>query len=531
MRWQDLKLRTKLIIGFGSVVLLTIMVAFVGIFSLRQIRVINYLGTDANNLIKTTDKALLNLMKYNIEGNSVNFETSFGKFKELTSVAESMKPNTQNTLWLNELNFFINSSKKLQELLNELKYNKEQGGNTNNQQDIYGQAEELAFVLISKGEVLRTEIKAFHLSESQKTEKFIMYALVVIMLLNVVIIYFVTNSITSGLYKGVEIAGKVSEGNLTISIEDKFLRRKDEIGNLARTMERMSAKLEEVVESVYDGAEFIHEASDQMSETTQRISMSSNQQAATVQEVSANIEQMGTNIQQNSNNALQTEKIANAAQKGIRELEDKAKQNLKASGNISDKINVINEIAFQTNILALNAAVEAARAGDSGRGFAVVAAEVRKLAERSKLAAEEIVSLSDNVLITAQETEEKLKELLPEIERTTVLVQEIASASIEQKSGTEQIRKAINELNDNTQQNAATSEELAASAEELAGQSDQLKNMMRFFKVKRRITSKSEKTKPQVESYKGNGHGKVELQNMKSNFVDENISEGAYIEF
>ena len=180
---------------------------------------------------------------------------------------------------------------------------------------------------------------------------------------------------------------------------------------------------------------------------------------------------------------MQTEKISVSSSQGMNNVATAAQESLVSVREITEKINIINDIAFQTNILALNAAVEAARAGEYGKGFAVVAAEVRKLAERSKIASDEIVTLSQKSRNVTEESGELVEKILPEIEKTSKLVQEIAAASQEQNSGADQVNSAIQQLNQVTQQNAAASEEMATSSEELSGQATQLKELISFFKV------------------------------------------------
>lgn len=315
----------------------------------------------------------------------------------------------------------------------------------------------------------------------------------------ILVIRQISRSITRALQKSVTLARQIAEGDLNSTIE---LNQKDEIGELVLALNSMVLKLRNIVSEIITGANSIADASQQISSTSQQISQGASEQASSVEEVSSTMEEMVGNIEQNSDNARQTKTISTSALKGMEEVSERSGQAVEATRTISEKITIINDIAFQTNILALNAAVEAARAGEHGRGFAVVAAEVRKLAERSKLAADEIVGIAQKSLKLVEGSGEKVNEMLPEISKTTQLVQEIAASSLEQSNGSNQVNNALQQLNDITQENAAASEELATSAEELASQAEQLKEMIMYFKVDnlqinetRRLAAASKKIK------------------------------------
>lgn len=293
-----------------------------------------------------------------------------------------------------------------------------------------------------------------------------------------------TRSINRPINDSVNYITEISNGNLDLNLSKENLDRKDEIGILTKALQNMSEKLKEIVESILIGSENIASASQQMSKTSQMVSQSAYGQAASVEEISSSMEEMVSNIMQNADHSNQAEQIVNKAVLAINEGSHATVESVNSMRTIAEKVKVINDIAFQTNILALNAAVEAARAGEHGRGFAVVAVEVRKLAENSRVAAVEIDRLTVNGVKVAEIAGKRLTDIVPEIEKTAQLVQEIAMASQEQNSGADQVNNAIQQLNLGTQQNASTSEEMATSSEELAGQAEHLKDMISFFKIK-----------------------------------------------
>ncbi len=272
----------------------------------------------------------------------------------------------------------------------------------------------------------------------------------------------------------------LSVGDLTRTVESDC---KGQLKALCDAANFTVAKLVEVVSEVNSGAEALAGASEEVSATAQTLSQASSEQAAGVEETSASLEQMTASISQNSDNAKVTDGIATKAATEATEGGDAVKATVVAMKQIAQKIGIIDDIAYQTNLLALNAAIEAARAGEHGKGFAVVAAEVRKLAERSQVAAQEISNVAGSSVELAERAGRLLDEMVPNIRRTSDLVQEITAASEEQSSGVGQINAAVNQLSQTTQQNASGSEQLAATAEEMSGQAEQLRQTMSFFKL------------------------------------------------
>ncbi len=276
-----------------------------------------------------------------------------------------------------------------------------------------------------------------------------------------------------------DIAEQISLGNLTVDVQ--LSSDKDQLG---LALKKMSEVLNDIIRQVLVATDNVSSGSQALSAAAQEMSQGATEQAASAEEASSSIEEMTANIRQNADNAMQTEKIAIGAAKDAQEAGLVANENMAAMKEIAGKITIIEEIARQTNLLALNAAIEAARAGEHGRGFAVVAAEVRKLAERSQVAAGEINKLSVSSVSVAEKAGIILGNLAPNIQRTAELVQEIAAASKEQDTGAEQISSAIQQLDKVIQQNASATEEMASTAEELSSQSEQLQEMIAFFKVK-----------------------------------------------
>jgi methyl-accepting chemotaxis protein len=317
-----------------------------------------------------------------------------------------------------------------------------------------------------------------------------------------------------------QIVSLIANGDLQVKVDVKA----NDTSSMLFAVNTMVTKLSDIITSIRASADNLSSASEQVSATAQSMSQGASEQAASVEETSASIEQMSASISQNTENAKVTDGMSSKAAKEADEGGIAVQQTVTAMKSIADKISIIDDIAYQTNLLALNAAIEAARAGEHGKGFAVVAAEVRKLAERSQVAAQEIGGVAASSVGLAEKAGKLLDQIVPSIKKTAELVQEISAASEEQSFGAEQINTAMEQLSQITQQSASASEELAATAEEMSSQAELLQDVISFFKVE--ITSSS-----QMNSKRTNHQGQADKSKTRTKDRSVATSEHDFVRF
>lgn len=498
----NFKIGTRLIAGFLIVVALTVTVGMLGIRNLEHVNELSdqmydremialnniqsanvqliYVGRglrssllatsleERDSAIKLTRDAIGKMYEY-IELTRPSFVTPEGiaQFESLSEPMATYVQKVEQALKLREASSEVRPADELTVMLPQLR----ETGN---------KADDLLTALVERkvanAKQANEQITSIYLDSRTQMIGLVIIAAV----LGFGIGILVTRSITRPLNRAVSVADALAAGDLGIQVE---VNSKDETGQLLNAMKNMTERLRSVMGDVRSAADSLSSASEEVSATSQSLSQAASEQAAGVEETTASVEQMSASIAQNTESAKITDSIAgkaaNDAVAGGRAVRDV----VVAMKQIADKIGIIDDIAYQTNLLALNAAIEAARAGDHGKGFAVVAAEVRKLAERSQVAAQEIGGVAGSSVQLAEQAGRLLDEIVPNIQKTSDLVQEITAASQEQSTGAGQINIAMGQMNQITQQNASASEELAATSEEMNAQASQLLELISFFRL------------------------------------------------
>ncbi len=497
--FKNMKIGMRLGLGFGIVLLLLAVIAFIGITRLS--------GLNDNVVDMVKDKYPKTVQAHNVNEsinriarsmrNTLLMDDKAKIQKELDNIQEARKTIKEN-LDLLDASIKSEKGKTLLKAVMDARSvyvvgqdaflkNVAEGKVAEAKEALFTtiRPQQLAYFkaigdLITYQEELMTEIGNDSAQKYESARNLMTSLSLLAVLLGSFIAYFVARSVTRPLSEAVDVANNLSQGNLNIKIE---VDSKDETGQLLMAMQTMVAKLTEIITAVRANADSLSSASEEISATAQSLSQASSEQAASVEETTASIEQMTASIDQNTENAKVTDGMAGKAAREATEGGQAVNSTVEAMKKIAGKIGIVDDIAYQTNLLALNAAIEAARAGEHGKGFAVVAAEVRKLAERSQVAAQEIGELAGSSVSMAERAGKLLEAMVPSINKTSDLVQEIASASSEQASGVGQINGAMGQLNQTTQQNASASEQLAATAEEMSSQAEQLQSVMTFFKL------------------------------------------------
>ncbi len=524
IKWKDVSIGKKVLAGIGIVLVLLSVAA---VLALTGISKIVHEGTvvaggnqlrgellqrevDHLNWAQTVSRYVFNDKATELKAQLDHTQCAFGKwyYGEGRKKAEAMLPKLKENLDALE-----EPHRKLHESASDIQRLHAQGAfaaaqvvyNTETLADL----EKVQGLLRKTTETAKEKI----LSEDQMiknavaTRVVVSTVSVIAVILGTLLGIAITKSITRPLRKSVDFTRAVAAGDLHDHLD---INQNDEVGQLAGALNSMVSTLRNVVANVRSASDNVAEGSRELTDRSSLMSQGATEQAASAEEASSSIEEMNATIRQNSDNAQQTEKIALKSAADAAESGDTVANTVNAMKEIAQKTSIIEEIARQTNVLALNAAIEAARAGEHGRGFAVVAAEVRKLAERSQTAAAEISRLTVTSVAVAERSGAMLAKLVPDIQKTSQLVQEINAASREQTTGADQINNAIQQLNQVIQQNAGSSEEMAATAEELSAQAEQLRDAIAFFRVDEKKTSlQTGSTTGKYSAHHGERHGQL----------------------
>ncbi len=509
MKLQNLKIGVRLGLGFGLVLLLVALITLMSVNSLRKmdenmqgIVQLSYakikLANDSQKLITRVIDGVQSMMLKDASTRGqveADIERLRSEYREVIAKLEKLETSEKGKELLTAVNTSIVNARQANKQVQELSL-------ANNIAEAMSSFNKVALPLDEKifqsfAELVKYEEEQITVAHAEamkvyhSTRLMTLASAAIALIFVVIISILITRSITGPLQEAVRVSNRLAEGDLTMEIA---VAGRDEAGMLLEAMKNMVEKLKSIVGEVKSAADNVASGSQELSSSAEEMSQGASEQAAAAEEASASMEQMTSNIRQNADNALQTEKIAVKSAAAAREGGQAVVETVAAMKDIAKKISIIEEIARQTNLLALNAAIEAARAGEHGKGFAVVASEVRKLAERSQKAAAEISNLSASSVDVAEKAGNLLALMVPDIQKTAELVQEINAASREQDLGAEQINRAIQQLDQVIQQNASSSEEMASTSEELSSQAEQLQNAVAFFFVDERDRGRAVRT-------------------------------------
>jgi methyl-accepting chemotaxis protein len=521
MGMQNIKLATKL---YGSFVVVFAVMLGLGIYAISQLALVNAAAVDLSTNWLPSVRAILSIkadinriralefrhvVSKTIEQKDAVAQTLEDKFAAvrklqleysgLVSLAEER--SIWEGVYLPNLEIFVAENKKIIALSREQRSDDAVAailGDSRKSYDLLGDTADKLSDLNHDGGIKAGQVaQQIYATARTGVISFIVVGIVLALLL----VFVIIRGVVAALSTAVAAADRLAAGDLTVEVNASS---RDEAGQVLLAMQRMIRKLSEVISEVNSGAEALAGASEQVSATAQSLSQASSEQAAGVEQTSAAIEEMTGSISKNTENAKITDGMAAKAAHDASEGGEAVKATATAMKQIAQKIGIIDDIAYQTNLLALNAAIEAARAGEHGRGFAVVAAEVRKLAERSQIAAQEIGAVASSSVELAEKAGKLLEQMVPNIKKTSDLVQEIAAASEEQAAGVGQINSAVGQLSQATQQNASSSEQLAATAEEMNSQALNLQRAMSFFSVAAAHSARAVKHVPRKPPSNGN---------------------------
>ena len=502
MNWFiKLKLVQKLFLSFGITAILTILIGVLGIFRVNDVGTLLH-DLYTNNLVAvqelaTAQTALVvharSVTRMPIESPKEAEATAARGVQYMKTLQEQMalyratSMTEEETKFLKELDTALPAYIEIADRVRETAMagkNKDAEVLVINDLRLASKAVEAIYAALIENNRQQADAADADASTAiHSMEKMMVAILVVVVALSISLGWLVTRVVTRQLGGepdyAADIVRRVANGDLTVRVD----LRKGDGTSLLSAMQQMVVRLTEIIGDVRASADSLASASEQVTASASMLSQNSTEQAASVEETSASMEEIASTVAQNADNANITDGIASKSADEAREGGETVKQTVVAMKSIAEKVGIIDDIAYQTNLLALNAAIEAGRAGEHGRGFAVVAAEVRKLAERSQVAAQEIGQLATSSVGLAVRAGDVLQDMVPSISKTADLVKEISAASREQQLGLDQVNSAISQLSIATQTNASASEELTATAEELNSQANQLQEMMRFFKT------------------------------------------------